>query len=262
MDIKDLDRSIARWLFAGAILSIFLAAPMFLERFNMFAEKPDSPLGEHGVLILSLAESLKIALFSFFAVSVGRRFATRAGLEAPVLRALILGQRKDALEAIKRALPISVVLAVIGLSLKVGTGFLFDGPNVLPALLQLNDGENLLLVAFGVFYEFDINLWFRWGILSVASRLVSSVSTMAPQTTFLVANAIAAVSHGLFACLSAGGWYKSHGGSEHYLLATFLVYGASSFVFGLGIRRFGLISGIISSSLSALLTLVLAAFFC
>ena len=105
-----------------------------------------------------------------------------------------------------------------------------------------SDGASAFAQASGVFYGFALELWFRWGILALASRLVSRVTGQSGERAFPYANVLASVALGVFALVSIYSPHAGETGAWRYALDALAGYGLSSAFHGMALRRHGLVS--------------------
>ncbi len=255
IDIKKEDSNISRWLLAGAIIGTLLSGPMFYEYFReATAKSPMLP----SIPILFFIEIVKVTLFSWFAVTAGRRFATQVGLDVPVLRAISRGEIKSATEIVKKVLTVGILLGFLGFGVRLAAGFALGEASILGTLELYHNG--LSIVADAVFYQFAVTLWFNWGILSLAVYAFSKLPHVSRKIAFLFGNLFASLAFGLFACLSVYGPHRGESGASRYLAIAFLLYGLPNFFFCLGIRRWGFLSAVAGVSIATLLGAAFAAF--
>src|SRR5438552_4751837 len=162
------DARLALALFFVAVSTVALSGPMFLAHFRhaLATVKPAPKMPP--VAVLFVLETVKVALFSGLAVWAGARVASSAGLDAPVVRALLAGDAPAALRALAAAVPIAVG---IGVAIVAAERFARRSLPALPAPTRAPMPP--LVRATGVAYgAFAVELWFRWGVLaSVAYAL-------------------------------------------------------------------------------------------
>lgn len=237
------DVRVARWLFAVTLAILPLSSPMFLSHFRAATEAHPGPPSIPAFFVIEL---VKVALFSGLAVWAGARAATEAGIDAPVVRALLRGDAAAAARAVKDALPVSLLLGTLALAAGTLIRAHFEGVTIAQALTRPDDFGSPLVRLTGVFYGVGVELWFRWGVLSLATRAVSRRLRLAPRRAFVVGNALAALSFGVFAIPSVWGPHAGAPGASRYLVEALVGYGLPSFFNGVGVRRFGFVSAVLA----------------
>jgi len=258
IEIKKEDSHIARWLLVGAVICTFLSAPMFHVHFREAVAKAPIPLS---IPLLFIIEILKVALFSWLAVTAGRRWARPIGLDVPVLREMVRGQFKNALEVAKKPLLVGIFLGLAGFVVRLGAGFLLGETSILGTLGRYNHGLNPLIVADAVFYQFGVMLWFGWGTLSMATYTIANLAGISGARAFPWGNAVAALAFGLFACVSVYSPHRGEVGAHKYIVEAFLLYGLPNFFFCLGVHRWGLLSAMVGVGTGTILGAVVTALF-
>lgn len=258
IEIKKEDSYIASCLFVGAVICMFLSTPMFLVHFREAVAKASVPLS---VQILFIVETLKVAFFSWLAVMAGRRWASSAGLDVPALRDVARGQFRNAQESLKKTMYVGALLGLVGFIVRLSAGFILGEYSILETLRTYNHGASSIIIADAVFYQFSVTLWFGWGILSIASHIISKLAGISGTQAFPWANGIASFAFGLFACVSVYMPHRGEVGASKYIAEAFLLYGLPNFFFCLGIRRSGLFSAMISVGTATLLGAVVTALF-
>jgi hypothetical protein len=248
------DARVARWLFAVTLAILPLSSPMFLSHFRAATSATSSTPSVPAFFVIEL---VKVALFSGLAVWAGARAATEAGIDAPVVRALLRGDAAAAARAVKDALPISLVLGTLALATGAAIRAHVELTTIAQALTQPDDHGSPLVRLTGLFYGVGIELWFRWGVLSLATRAASRRLGLAPERAFLVGNALAALSFGVFAIPSVWGPHAGAPGASRYLAEALVGYGLPSFFNGAGVRRFGFVSAVLAMVTAQVLGAVL-----
>jgi hypothetical protein len=251
------DARLARWLFFATLALLPLSAPMFLSHFR--AATAAAPPGTPSIPVFLVLELVKVALFSATAVWAGKKAATRAGIDAPVLRALLRKDRAAATRAVRGALTLAIPLGALCFAASIAIRSPFEGKTI-GQLLALADDRGAPLVRLtGVFYGAAVELWFRWGALALASRGVSRLTGLSAARAFPVANVLAALAYGTFAVVSVWGPHAGEPGASRYVLEALLGYGLPSAFLGMAVRRHGFESAIFAMTADQLVSVGLRA---
>jgi len=210
------DVRLAWTLLAASLATVLFSAPMLRAHFAETIAKARPPVRVPPVPVMFAAEAVKTALVSGFASWAGLYAATRAGLDAPIFRALLRHESATAAAALARALSVGAPLGVAAFAVATGLHRRFDGPPpdraTLPLRVQLT----------GVFYTaVFLEHWVDWGVLSLAICALSAAG-LPRLAAIAVAALVVAVAFGAFASISIR---RKHPGEPHALRQGILCYG-------------------------------------
>jgi hypothetical protein len=251
------DARVAWALFAAAVATVGASSPMFLayfrrgitaakQRGRIPTEMPRA-LSQRVVGALFLAETIKVALFSALAAWAGFRTATLAGLDAPVIRALVSGL--DARPALAHAVPAGLIFGIVA----GGVALVFR--RVIGDPRSGRDAGDLGVRLTGLFYSaIAIELWFRWGVLAPATRSFLAVG-LSSGVAFAAGATVSAFAHGAFAIISVRGAHRDLP-MARVLARALLGVGAPSVLCAFALRSGGLECAMFAQAVSTAISLL------